>query len=395
MSAVVKKIIGGQVKWIADHRIDGVRYRPRFETRKQAEAFLAEKIGEVRRGTFIAPASIPTFAKAADDFLEAHANHRASTVSVLRGVIEKHLKPRLGTRRLDQITIAMMEKFRADLGATLKRNTVRAIMVIASGIFKHAIHEGLCALNPAAGMKRLHAGAQELVDGVEPESEGAAVRRADVPTPEQVKALLGFATPGIGRTFLSMAAGTGCREAELLALRWSDVDLGEPGCAGAIRISRSLSWARGTEAAQRARFYPPKTPSGIRTVPLPAALNAILRKWKLASQFTQDADLVFSNDGLPMRTGTIRRFILRDAIRKAAIPHIRLHSFRHYYASALIEAGATVVEVQRLLGHKNPGITLSTYLHFFDRGSAPTTAIEAVSASLFRDGHQVGTENAA
>jgi integrase len=36
---------------------------------------------------------------------------------------------------------------------------------------------------------------------------------------------------------------------------------------------------------------------------------------------------------------------------------------RHYYATVLIHAGASVKTVQLALGHSNPTITLNTYVH--------------------------------
>jgi hypothetical protein len=42
-----------------------------------------------------------------------------------------------------------------------------------------------------------------------------------------------------------------------------------------------------------------------------------------------------------------------------------MHSLRHSFASALIMSGASVTEVQALLGHANPAITLLIYSHWF------------------------------
>jgi integrase len=72
------------------------------------------------------------------------------------------------------------------------------------------------------------------------------------------------------------------RHDELLALRWSDIDLQ----AGKIFVRRSLSWARlkGETGPARPRFYEPKTKSGIRTLPAPPELLSALRVWKLECQ---------------------------------------------------------------------------------------------------------------
>jgi site-specific recombinase XerD len=51
--------------------------------------------------------------------------------------------------------------------------------------------------------------------------------------------------------------------------------------------------------------------------------------------------------------------------RRAQVPLVTLHQFRHTCASDLLENGASLIEVQRLLGHKGVGST-SRYLHVAD-----------------------------
>ena len=71
---------------------------------------------------------------------------------------------------------------------------------------------------------------------------------------------------------------SGARSGELLALRWTDLELPKEG-PGRIAIRRSLSWARRTGEEIRPRFYPPKTRAGIRTIGIPAELVSELRRW--------------------------------------------------------------------------------------------------------------------
>jgi integrase len=53
-----------------------------------------------------------------------------------------------------------------------------------------------------------------------------------------------------------------------------------------------------------------------------------------------------------------------DAAAKAGVEGTT-HDFRHYCASALIAGGASVVQVQHLLGNASSVITLRTYAHLF------------------------------
>jgi len=55
---------------------------------------------------------------------------------------------------------------------------------------------------------------------------------------------------------------TGAREGELLALRWTDLELAKTG-PGKMAIRRSLSWARLKSEPTRPHYYPPKTRPGV------------------------------------------------------------------------------------------------------------------------------------
>lgn len=73
-----------------------------------------------------------------------------------------------------------------------------------------------------------------------------------------------------------------------------------------------------------------------------------------------------------------------------------MHSLRHSFASALIVAGSPVTEVQSILGHSSPAITLSVYAHWF---RATKTTMDTVVRSLLlpvssRRGQKVGTNQA-
>ncbi|NBS17540.1 MAG: hypothetical protein EBT06_13725, partial [Gammaproteobacteria bacterium] len=57
------------------------------------------------------------------------------------------------------------------------------------------------------------------------------------------------------------------------------------------------------------------------------------------------------------------RFFAWDSIRKkVGLGEVRLHDLRHSYASFLVNAGRSLYEMQKLLGHHDPKVTMR-YAH--------------------------------
>ena len=67
-------------------------------------------------------------------------------------------------------------------------------------------------------------------------------------------------------------------------------------------------------------------------------------------------------------------FYAWDSIRKkVGLGEVRLHDLRHSYASFLVNAGRSLYEVQKLLGHHDPKVTMR-YAHL-----SPQAMLEAVN----------------
>jgi integrase len=160
---------------------------------------------------------------------------------------------------------------------------------------------------------------------------------------------------------VALAAATGMRRGELLALEWSDIHWD----TGIVEVSKSLE-----ETKQGLRIKPPK--SGVdRRFALPKSILRILgehRARQAAEHELYGADypyrhLVFSReDGggyySPDKIGTR----ISVAMRQAGIP-ASLHALRHSHASQLLSTGAPITVVSERLGHASPQITLSIYSH--------------------------------
>lgn len=153
-------------------------------------------------------------------------------------------------------------------------------------------------------------------------------------TPPEIPALLAACNIHI-RPIVQLAINTGMRRGEIFRLRWCDID----DDAGIILIGRT------------------KTDEG-RSIPMAATVRALLADIKAARQI--GTQLVF-----PSRKGAMRDNIQtawESALKRAGIADFHFHDLRHTFASQLVQAGAGLPEVQKLLGHKSIMMTMR-YAH--------------------------------
>ncbi|MGE4055760.1 MAG: site-specific integrase [Vicinamibacterales bacterium] len=162
----------------------------------------------------------------------------------------------------------------------------------------------------------------------------------------------------------TLAALTGARKGELLALSWDDVDLD----AGQFHIRRSLRSVKAGEP----EYTEPKTVRSRRTLDLaPDAVLSLRAHWdrqKFHAGTMWDGwnphRLVFvSKLGTPLYTDNVTR-AFKAALARADLPTAtRFHDLRHGAATLMLEAGESVPTVAEYLGHATPAVTMTVYAH--------------------------------
>jgi integrase len=87
----------------------------------------------------------------------------------------------------------------------------------------------------------------------------------------------------------------------------------------------------------------------------------------------------------PVHRNYFNRVVWKPALKAADVPSLRengMHALRHFYASALIDAGESVKAVAEYLGHADAGFTLRVYAHLFP--SSEERARKAIDVVLGR-----------
>jgi integrase len=259
---------GERIAWVADYfapGLDGEKRRctKSFSTKKEASAWLAHTVVEIKQGVHTPAHRSPTVAVAGEAWItqaETDGLERA-TVRQYRQHLDLHIKPFLGHHKLCDLTPGTITSFRNVL---IKQKRSRALVgkVVSSlgSILAEAMANGQLARNVVAEQAR-HDRRRARVEKRHKKQLQVGV---DIPTNDEIRAMLEHADRL--RPLLVTAIFTGLRASELRGLTWDAVDL-----------ERKVLTVR-QRADRWNQLGSPKSDSGKREVPLaPIVVNTPLR----------------------------------------------------------------------------------------------------------------------
>ncbi len=157
-------------------------------------------------------------------------------------------------------------------------------------------------------------------------------------TSEEEERLLSCSAPHL-IPIIQTAINTGMRKNEILSLKWPNVDFDNKLLA--------------VEPANSKNKKP-------RRIPINSILRKILLEQKLKTGFSE---FVFLNpDGNPYNRSDSLKKCFQGACRRSNIKGLRFHDLRHTAATRMIETGASIVAVSKILGHSTLSMTMR-YAH--------------------------------
>ena len=244
-------------------RVDGKRFTKSFrgsigEARKE----LRRLIKSADDGQHVAPDKL-TLAAWADRWIalqrrgDADQLRRelvnARTLERYEELLRLHVVPTLGSRPLQRISATEIDELYTQLETRLSTRTVHHVHTVFGACLNAAVRKGLLVVSPASKAEA----------PVPNESDAGQVLDQD-----QLTALLTGFRGSVLYPIVAVAAFTGARRNEILALRWSDFDPAR----STLTIARSLEETK----AHGRRFKEPKTRRGSRTIAIDAGLAALL-----------------------------------------------------------------------------------------------------------------------
>jgi integrase len=251
----------GESSWRLRYRVNGQRYTKVVEgTRTEAGKALREALKAGDDGKHVAANKI-TFREWSKDWLALKARSIAGqSLDRYTELLDKHVIPVLGAKALQKITATDIDKLYG--GIDLAPRTMTLVHVIVKACLKSAVKKKLLVANPADDAEKLKSA----------DDEPGIVLDED----ELTRLVRGFEGHSI-YPIVAVAAYTGMRKGEVLALRWQDIKLD----AKLISISRNVEEVKvrdGDKVKMERRIKPPKSKRGIRTIEVPDGLVDLLRQ---------------------------------------------------------------------------------------------------------------------
>ena len=267
----------------------------------------------------------------------------------------------LGDRAASEITTRELNRLLQRVGASgASPSTVNKYRSVLVSIFNYGMRESTYNLptNPALATDKrrepdpaplVFYSPEEIEELVRSLAEGrhralAAERHQDSPERGPVE----VAEDAQDSELVRVAAYSGLRLGELLALRWRDVDF----AGHALTISRAISG--GIESSTKSRR--------IRRVPLPDQAAGALDGLSKRGDYTSPDDRVFCNVLGRTLDGSALRRRYKRARDACGLRLLRFHDLRHTYGSLLAAGGVDLVTIQAAMGHSALATT-GRYLH--------------------------------
>lgn len=347
------------------------RVKRGFLTQKEAARALRGLIRAGEQAGGYVPPTKQTLGEYLDEWLDG-LRVAPSTLASYRKNVRVHIKPRIGSITLAQLSTSKIDAFyrelervgRADGTGGLSPRTVRYVHTILRKALADATKDtGRGLLINAADNAR------------PPSAKSAKAPEMVWWSPEDAQAFLTWAEDKVDQGYTvawRVALATGMRRGELLGLRWKDVDLDNQ----TIVVARSITTIKSKGQRQYLAEGPTKN-GRVHVVDIDAETANRLRWFRLyqagnlAIRLVNPDMVVFGDEEGTWRlpesfSRTFRQQLARFRRSQPVneqIPAIHFHSLRHTHAVWLLKAGVHPKVVQERLGHETIGITMDIYSH--------------------------------
>ena len=286
--------------------------------------------------------------KAADEFLKTleHRNASKHTIKAYSGDLE-NFATYAGSRDWKSIDHVAIRGFLSQLyeKGLAKTSVARSLAAVRS-LYRWLAQEGVVEQNPAALLMTTPKLPKKL---------------PRVPTIEEMNTVLdgdmpdAAAFPERDRLILELLYGCGIRNSELTGIKLDD-----------IRLSAEAILIRGKGKKER---YVPFGES-VRV----ALAGYLPVRQRLLGGKKNTSTLLINQRGGPLTTRSVGRIVKKIAVAKGLSPDVHPHTLRHAFGTHMLEEGADLRAIQKMLGHERLSTTqrytqlsIKHVLHVYDQ----------------------------
>lgn len=326
-----------------------------FKTEEEAQKYLATVMYQKENPVYIEHNGIPIC-----EVMNANLKLKLDTNQItptqfgrVSKTIEKIEQVPLGNKNIDTITSDEIQEY-LNSQTHLSNSSIKKLYQQFNQAFKIAINRGYLMQNP-------------MINVIRPKSEKEDKEVRALTVEEQQAFTEYLLNKDVSlckyKNIYLIQMYMGLRVSEALAITTHDIDLQHK----KININKTLTTDEigGVIMGNKTKTY-----AGKRILPIPDFLYPyIVEQMKVANdQVNNDEKLLFK----PINQKYTRRENVNSELKRILkkyfnITDISTHSLRHTFGTRCIESGMAPVVVQKLMGHKDIGVTLNTYTSVFDK----------------------------
>lgn len=290
------------------------------------------------------------FSKSAEEWLAAtKPGIKKSSLAKYRNVLDKHLLPEFGDRKVVDITRDDVMAFSAKLlappdddGKGLAPKTAASIISVMKNVMDY--------------VRRMKGASVITFDGLNVKQPMKQLRVFSTFEQDKLTAFLLESLDCI-RLGILLCLYTGLRIGELCALTWGDISFTEK----KLKVTKTMQRVQepdGNGHKTKIEIDRPKSDCSIRDIPIPDEMFSILVDMR-------------QPDGCFFLTGHESNFVEPRQMEKCfdrlmaacGIEDATMHVCRHSFATRCVEVGFDIKTLSEILGHASVAITMNRYVH--------------------------------
>ncbi len=275
---------------------------------------------------------------------------KESTYATYTNIIENHLKPVLGKKKINNITNEDLQNFIILKLSTSKKNlekglalkTVKDMTVLIKNTLKTATQNKLISF-------------QNFQCKFPSSFSKSHLKTFSV---EEQKILFKYLINNQNSKNLGilLCLQTGLRLGEICGLQWQDINL-EKSTLTICRTLQKIYIKEKNKSYSKTIISTPKTKTSNRIIPLNIDFINLIKP------FQQNKNNYFITNSTNYLKPHCYRYYYQKLLHFLNLPKLRFHSLRHTFATQAVELGIDCKTISEILGHANMNTTLNLYVH--------------------------------